>query len=458
MRLPIFGLLLALLLARPALSQSKTTIQDQLAAYMQGQHAVNRFAGVVLVTRHDSVLLHRAYGLADGEWNVPNTLDTRFTLASISKHFTALAILQLAERSRLQLTDKLSAFVPGFPQGDAITVHQLLTHTAGLALDFEDVYLHQMSVPKDSALAYMRRQPLKFAPGTGLAYSNVGYFLLGCIIEKASGLSYGEYLQRHIFAVAGMTHSGLNSNTALVPRLARLYYREDTVLVKNPAINWDLNVGHDGVYSTAADLARLDQAMRGTALLSEASKALMNTQHNKQFPGKGFLDHYGYGIFINPFYNQGHYLLTHSGGYFGAMTTMDRYPEDGLFVTVLSNNQAESHWISYGLAGILFGKAVEVPYVHRPLPVVPTGLAAYAGQYGETTILHANGQLYLQNLNTPLVAESARKFFNPKNPDRTVEFLLTKAGRVHALTLTKGGVPETLPKQQPPKQNRRASR
>ncbi|GAA4354971.1 hypothetical protein GCM10023185_17340 [Hymenobacter saemangeumensis] len=454
MRLRIFGLLLAL--AGPvALAQSQPTpLQNKLAAYMQGQHDVNNFAGVVLVTRHDTVLLHRAYGLADSEWEVPNTLDSRFALASISKHFTALAILQLVERGQLRLTDKLGTFVPGFPSGEAITIHQLLTHTAGLALDFEEVYLQQMSVPKDSALAYMRRQPLKFAPGTGLSYSNVGYFLLGCIIAKASGLSYGEYLQRNIFAVAGMANTGLHSNTALVPRLARLYYREDTVLVKNPAINWDLNVGHDGLYSTAGDLARLDQAMRGTALLSEASKALMATQHNKQFPGKGFFDHYGYGIFINPFYNQGHYLLTHSGGYFGAMTTLDRYPEDGIFVTVLSNNQAESHWISYGLAGILFGKAVELPYVHRPLPAAPAGLAAFAGQYGETTILHANGQLYLQSLDTPLVPESARKFFNPKNPDRTVEFVLNKAGRVQALKLTKGGVPETLPRQATPQQSR----
>ncbi|RTQ47771.1 serine hydrolase [Hymenobacter gummosus] len=455
MRLPILGLLLAL--AMPAFSQP-AAVQAKLAAYMQAQHAVNGFAGVVLVTRHDSVLLHRAYGLADGEWNVPNTLDTKFTLASISKHFTALAVLQLAERGRLRLTDKLSAFVPGFPTGDAITVHHLLTHTAGLALDFEDMYLHQMSAPPDSVLAYLRRQPVKFAPGTGLQYSNVGYYLLGLIIEKASGQTYGEYLQRHIFDVAGMRNTGLNSNLALVPRLARLYFRDGAALVKNPAINWDVNLGHDGLYSTAEDLAKLDQAMRGTALLSEASKALMNTQHNKQFPGKGFLDHYGYGIFINPFYNQGHYLLTHSGGYFGAMTTMDRYPQDAVFVTVLSNNQAESHWISYGLAGILFGKAVQLPYVHQPLPVAPAGLAAYAGRYGETDILHVGGQLYLQNLETPLLPESERKFFNQKNPDRTVEFLVSKAGRPYALTLTKGGVPETLPRQALSKPGRGAGR
>ncbi len=417
-------------------------VAQKLAAYMQAQHAVNRFAGVVLITRHDSVLLRQAYGLADYEWAVPNAPDTKFALASISKQFTAVAILQLAERNKLRLSDKLSTFLPGFPNGDAITVHMLLTHTAGLALDFEELYLDRTTVSNDSALAYIRRLPTQFAPGTALAYSNVGYFLLGQIIEKTSGVSFGNYLQRNIFDVAGMTQTGLHSNTALVPRLARSYCREGTAFVKNPYINWDLNVGHDGTYSTADDLARYDHAMRGTALLSEASKVLMNTPHNQRFPGNGFLDRYGYGVFINPFFNHGHDLLTHSGGYFGAMTTLDRYPKDELLVIVLSNNEAESHWISYGLAGILFGKAVEVPYEHRTVAVDAALLPRYAGQYGEVKIGHANGRLYLGSDDVPLTPEAVRKFFRQDNPDRTFEFLSNKKGGIYAVVVTKGGIKE----------------
>ena len=454
MRLNRFLLLLMLLTsARAGMAQQPVSppalppqqqLPQQLAAYMQGQHAVNRFAGVVLVTRHDSVLLRQAYGLADAEWAVPNTPDTRFALASITKQFTAVAILQLAERGQLRLADRLGRFVPGVPNGDSISLHQLLTHTAGMALDFEELYLDRTAVPKDSALAFIRRLPVLFAPGKGLAYSNVGYYLLGLVIEKASGLSFGAYLQRHIFDVAGMTDTGLHSNTVLVPRLARGYLRQGAGLLKNPYINWDLNVGHDGLYATADDLARFDRALRGPALLSAASQALMTTQHNKRFPGIGFLDRYGYGVFVNPYYNHGHDLLTHSGGYFGAMTTLDRYPTDGVLITVLSNNEAESHWISYGLAAIVFGKAVEVPYVHRPVAVAPALLPPCAGQYAETRILYANGQLYLQDLQTPLVAESPLRFFNPANPDRTVSFRRTKAGRVVGLVLTKGGVPGAL--------------
>ena len=166
-------------------SRGQQAVSQQLAAYMQAQHGVNRFAGVVLVTRHDSVLLHQAYGLADYEWEVPHTLDSKFTLASITKHVTALAIMQLAERKQLQLTDKLSAFFPDFPNGQAISLHHLLTHTSGLALDFEAQYLDHTNVSRDSALAVIKRLPVQFAPGTQISYSNVGYYLLGQIVEKA---------------------------------------------------------------------------------------------------------------------------------------------------------------------------------------------------------------------------------------------------------------------------------
>jgi CubicO group peptidase (beta-lactamase class C family) len=453
MRLALITFLIWLLSTGFSLAQQ--TVQQRLTAYMQGQYAINRFAGVVLVTRHDSVLLHQAYGLADYEWAVPATLDTKFALASITKSLTAIAILQLAERGQLQLTDRLGKFFPRFPNGQDITLHQLLTHTSGLALDFESQYLDHTAVSKDSALAFIQRQPQQFAPGTKVGYSNVGYYLLGQIIEKASGVTYGEYLQRNIFHVAGMTDTDLNSNITLVPCLAKLYYREGGKLVKNPYINWELNRGHDGLYSTAADLAKLTKALQGTALLSESSKALMVTQHNKQFAGNGFIDRYGYGVFVNPYYNQGHYLLTHSGGFYGAMTTWDRYPNDEILITVLSNNEAESHWISYGLAAILFGKAVEIPYRHQPITLPPARVLPYVGQYGAVTILHIDGQLYLQDINTPLVPESTRKFFQRNNPDRTVEFLTIPKGHVYALVLTKGGVKETILKQ---KASRRSER
>lgn len=216
MRKLVFCLLLGWVLGSGT-GAAQPAVQQRLAAYMQAQAAVNHFAGVVLVTRHDSVLLRQAYGLADYEWAVPNTVATKFALASITKTFTALAVLQLAEQGKLQLTDKLSRFFPRFPNGEAISLHQLLTHTSGLALDFEAQYLDYTNISRDSALAIIQRLPAPFAPGARVGYSNVGYYLLGQIIEKASGLSYGEYLQRHILDVAGLTSTGLNSNTAWCP-------------------------------------------------------------------------------------------------------------------------------------------------------------------------------------------------------------------------------------------------
>jgi CubicO group peptidase (beta-lactamase class C family) len=407
---------LLLLLAIAGPSRGQQPVQQQLAAYMQAHHAVNRFAGVVLVTRHDSVL------------------DSKFALASITKHLTAIAVLQLAERGHLRLTDNLARFFPAFPNGRAITLHHLLTHTAGLAVDFEPLYLDHTNVSRDSALAHIQRLPVRFAPGTQIGYSNVGYYLLGRIVEQAAGVPYGEYL----------AHAGLNSNTAPVPRLARLYYRDGADYAKNPYINWDLNVGHDGLYATAGDLANLDRAMRGTALLSEASKALMATPHNARLPGTGLFNRSGYGVFIDPSYNHGHPMLTHNGMFYGAVTTYDRYPQDQVLVTVLSNNESDAKWIGHGLAGILFGKAVELPYLHRPASPDAAALPAYAGQYGMVRVSYAGGQLHLGDPAAPLVAEAARKFFRQDNPDHTVEFLTTAKGAVYALVLTRGGVREMI--------------
>jgi CubicO group peptidase (beta-lactamase class C family) len=436
--------LLSVLLLSASLGFSQTPAAEKLGDYMEAQNTINQFSGTVLVVRNDTVLLQKAYGLADREWNVPNSITTKYGLASITKQFTAISILQLVEKGKLRLDDKLSDFYEGFPNGDLISVHMLLTHTAGLALDFEELYLDRTTMTKDSALVYIKSLPLQFKPGEKLAYSNVGYFLLSQIIEKVSGLSFSEYLKRNIFDVIGMKDSGLNSNEAIIPNLSRAYFKTDAGLVKNPYINWDLNIGLDGMYSTVADLYRLDRALYGSSLLSAQSKKMMFTPYNKAFPDNGFLDSYGYGVFINPYFNHGHEMLTHSGGYFGVMTTMDRYPNDNLFITVLSNNESESHWIAYGLAGIVFGKEVEKPYVHVEKVFSTQGLSAYIGKYGAYEFVEKNGKLYIKNTNTELVRESVNKFFRKDNPDRTFEFLSKQKNKKRLMILTRGGVKDTF--------------
>ena len=146
----------------PILSFSQINSIDKIEKYMDAQSNVNKFGGAVIVMRNDSIILKKAYGYADLEWNVKNTIDTKFALASISKYFTAIAIMQLVERKQLSLNDKLNKFFPSYPKGEKVTIHMLLTHTAGLPLDFQDLYMNSTIVTKDSAITNIKKEPYLF--------------------------------------------------------------------------------------------------------------------------------------------------------------------------------------------------------------------------------------------------------------------------------------------------------
>lgn len=437
---------LIILLLFPFSLLAQDHIYTKLNTYMDKQAEINKFGGTVLVMKNDSIILRKAYGKANMEWDIKNTPDTKFVLASITKYFTALGIVQLIERKKLATDSKLSEFYPDYPKGDKVTIHMLLTHTAGLPLDFDELYMDATNISRDSAVAILERKPFLFEPGTKCKYSNIGYFLLSQIIEKVSGSTYEAYLKQNIFEKAGMVNSGVSNNDSIVLKKASIYYRNGEGYALNPYINWNLNIGLDGIYSTIDDLYKLDRAMYGTTILSEQSKKMMHTQYNKSYLDDGFFDSYGYGIFIDPYYNHGHRLLTHSGGFIGTLTTFDRYPDDNIFIVVLSNNESESHNISYGLSGILFDKDVEIPYNHIPITMDTTLLKKYAGKYGTIEILFSYGKLYLNNLDTELVPESNFKFFRKDNNDKTFKFLTNKKNKITAVEFRKGGVKEIITK------------
>lgn len=430
------------LLFLPMITLGQKSEYLQIEKYMDAQHQINKFGGTVLVMKNDEVVFKKAYGYADLEWDIKNTVDTKFVLASITKYFTAIAIMQLVEQNKLSLNDKLSKFYPSYPKGDQVSLHMMLTHTAGLPLDFDDLYMNSTVISRDSAIAIIKNKPYLFEPGTNCKYSNVGYFLLSQIIEKASGETYENFLKQNIFSKAKMENTGVCNNDSIISKKAKIYYRNGNSYAHNPYINWNLNIGHDGMYSTVEDLYKLDRALYSETILSEKSKSLMATQYNKKYPDNGFFDSYGYGIMIDPYYNHNHYLLTHSGGFIGTMTTFDRYPKDNVFIAVLSNNESESHMISYGLSGILFGIPVEIPYQHKEVVINTNALKEFVGKYENIEILTLENKLYLNTTTTELIAESPTKFFNKNNNDRTFEFIKDKKGKVKSLLLTKGGVQE----------------
>lgn len=428
--------LLLLLLTTLAHSQNKSKLEN----YMDAQANINGFSGTVLITKNDSILLKKAYGFADLEWEIPNTIDSKYSLASVSKQFTAVAILQLVEKGKLSLEDKLTKFYPNFSYGKQITIKMMLTHNAGFQMDYDELYLAKTTLNKDSVADYIMQKPLLFTPGSKTAYSNIGYYLLARIIEKVSNQSYATYLKLNLFDKAKMYNSGISNNDSIIPKATKAYYKKDNVLLKNPYINWDFNIGHDGVYSTVDDLYLWNKALfDSTILLSEPSKKVMFTSHNDQ--------NFGLGLLVNPSYNQNHALIAHAGGFFGAMTSFNRYTDDNIFIALLSNNQSPSYSIAYTLAAIIFDKPVEIPYQHIQVEVDPVIYDDYIGTYENILILKQNEKLYYLNYETELLPESNVKFFCSDNNDRTIEFVRDKKGKISELIITRAGVQEIKNKQ-----------
>lgn len=418
-----------------SLTENRMSISKKVSNYMQAQADINGFSGTVLIVKKDSLLLREAYGYANYEWGIKTTVDTKFSLASVSKQFTAAAILQLAERKLLSLDDKLNKYFLDFPKGDQITIHMMLSHMSGLSMDFDELYLNQVSLTQDSVLNDIAKKELLFPPGKQTAYSNIGYYLLARIIEKVSGKSYSEYLKENIFDPLKMNDTGVMTNDEVVSNMAERYIKKGKNYIKNPYINWIFNIGHDGIYSTADDLLKWDRALYGTSILNEKMKQLMFTSYNEQ--------NFGYGFMINPFYNQGHKLIAHDGGFFGAMTSLNRYTDDDLLVIVLSNNQSPSYLLAYGLAAICFGKDVELPYLHLKTNKNNRSLyKLFTGNYGDIKILEKNGKLYYKDFDIELIPESDNKFFRSDDDNRTLEFIKDANGKYSSIKLTKVGVVE----------------
>ena len=424
-----------ILVLLPFTLQAQKNYTQALEKYMDAQMKIKGFNGTVLVAKQNKVLLKKGYGFADREWNVSNTPDTKFRIGSVTKQFTAASILQLAEQGKLNLSDKLSKYFPDFPKGDSVSIHMLLSHTSGIAnytaqAQFES--LATLTLSKDSMIAFIRSKPYSFSPGTKYQYSNSGYFLLGCIIEKLSGQSYADYVQQNIFAKAGMTNTGADKIDSILPLRAKGYSMNKKKITNASYISlaWPFSAGI--LFSTVEDLYKWDRALYGTTILSDASKQKMFT------PGKS---NYGYGIIIDSM--QKHSRIWHNGGIPGFMSNISRYTNDDVCVIVLANTEVVQNntlpitdVIAEGLASIVFDLPVETPYEHKEVKIDPSLLDKYVGKYNAgltLEVIKKDNKLYRHRDGTPdieLKPESNTKFFYADDSNRQLEFELDKAGNV----------------------------
>jgi CubicO group peptidase (beta-lactamase class C family) len=252
----------------PTLTDLATNVDRYLAPYIDRRD----FSGVVLIARDGNVLYHKAYGLADSKTGVLNTVRTRFRIASLTKTFTAAAIIMLAERQRLSLSDPVSKFLPGYPNGDKIRIHHLLSHAAGVP-DPEPADPFHKELTPDELIDTFENKPLEFEPGTGDKYSNGGYVVLARIVEKASGRPYADFLSENIFKPLGIEDTAI-TDLGQGPEIQAIGYAPapgPVGLVAAPARHPSTLFGSGCLSSTAGDLRLWADAVRNDRLFKRSA-------------------------------------------------------------------------------------------------------------------------------------------------------------------------------------------
>lgn len=337
-------------------------LEAAIDGYLRPYALGNNFVGAVLIAQKGQVLLKKAYGQANYELNAANTPETRFHIASVSKPFTSAAILLLQERGLLKTSDPLAKFVPDYPNGDEITLRHLLTHTSGIPNinnfpDYDEWAKTRHTVAE--LVAKFKDKPLEFQPGEKYQYSNSNYNLLAYIIEKVSGESYGDFLQRNIFVPLGMSRTGHDGNAStMISDRASGYQPVGLDDLENaPFLDWSNKTGNGSLYSTLDDLYKFDRALYSDRLLSKASRDEMFAD------AKGI--HYGWATGEQ----DGHKLISINGRSPGFNATLLRFVNDDACIIVLSNSYSSVSQtvVAPDLARILFGRPPGSPLKVEPL-------------------------------------------------------------------------------------------
>lgn len=355
---------------------------DSLAAATLVGGRISGFS--IGVMRGQDVLHAQGYGVADLDHGVPAGPHTVYQIASITKQFTAAAILQLVERGRIALDDPITEFFPEYPShGHLVTVRHLLTHTSGVrSYPSDDTPLEPLAldITDEELLNIIQAEPFDFVPGESFRYSNAGYVLLGMIVERASNQTYGEYLENHVFGSLGMGRSAVCDRKRVAPGRARGYGLEDGEL---RPIDHTVSTTHMGgagrLCSTVFDLLTWQSALsRGGVVSSESYDAMVTPATLVD----GSAVPYGFGLNVRPRL-EGNLTIYHGGGATGFSTRIDYYPESDLTIVVMSN--------TYGTHAGLITDAIGRWALGIPMPALldeqrsTDEMDAYVGRYNVST-------------------------------------------------------------------------
>jgi D-alanyl-D-alanine carboxypeptidase len=433
--------------ARDAVAQrAPEALTVKFDEYMEASVRANRFRGSVLVARDGRPIYSKAYGLANEELDVPNSARTVFRIGSLTKGFTAAAVMLLQERGKLRVADPICGYLHDCPAAwQPVTIKQLLSHTSGIKSYTElPDYAPKMplAVSQQNLIGRIRDLPLEFAPGTQYKYSNSGYYLLGVIIERVSSQSYADFLQDHIFTPLGMTSTGYDSPRRLIKHRASGYSFQGGPLLNTLYLDMSIPFAAGALYSSVEDLLRWDQALYTETLLSRRSRDEMFTPA---------IQDRGYGWGIRTRFE--HRVIEHDGGINGFASSLSRFTDDRVTVIVLSNNaDVPTRDVANDLSAIVFGAPYTTPVTRTAITLDARTLERYAGQYRFAadaalspntihTITTANGRL-LRRVNELAIVElypaSATDFFLDVS-SVGVHFEVNPEGRVTAMILRRNG-------------------
>ena len=362
-----------LLLLMPAIGQDAAAKIDSLVSAYSRLH---KFNGSVLVAKQGKLLISKGYGFKNAAAGTYNNENSIFQLGSITKQFTGAVILRLQEERKLDVNDKISKYLPGFPKGDSITIKHLLTHTSGIYnyTNDRDFMENEVTHPKtkDQMIALFKDKPLDFSPGSKWSYSNSGYSLLGYIIESVAKTSYENAVRRYIFNPAQMTQSGFDFTHLRNNNKTTGYFELDgKAAPEAPIVDSSVSYSAGSVYSTTGDLYKWHRTLQANIVLSKTQQETAYTPVR---------NNYGYGWVIDSI--DGKRRVSHGGGIHGYITNFSRVPQDDLCIVLLSNASDKSlNNITTAIYSILYNQPYELPAGKKAVGLPATTLEQYVGAY-----------------------------------------------------------------------------
>jgi len=342
---------------------SESSLEAKVDSLVQPYLDSSKVVGMgVAVFRGDKPLLLKGYGFADLEWNVKLPVDASFEIGSVTKQFTAASILQLVEQGKLSLDDDVTKYLEYNTLGKKVTIRQLLSHTSGIKGYTELPFFEKFSQQKhsrDTLLRIVEKAGFDFDPGEALIYNNTAFFMLGLIIEKLSGISYEEYVQKNLFEKAGMTNSYYCSESKIIANRAHGYNILEEGLMRAGYLDHTWPYAAGSLCSTPGDLVKWNSALHHGKILSDKMYKEMLTPVSLN---DGTITHYAKGITVTM--DGSKRLIEHGGGIDGFLSQNSYYPDDDVSIVVLVNTTGpvSPREVADHIANFVFGKStIEYP-------------------------------------------------------------------------------------------------